>query len=357
VSARALAVLLVLLAALGGGALLYYRQEQSRRPPDAAALGQPLLKGLKAAEIGTIAIRAPKGQLTLERRDRRWVVAERAGYPADLDKVRDFVVQAIGLRIGEREPIGEKDRARLHLDASGTRVEFKNAQGKTLASFIAGKKYFKHAPEHPDKALGDGRFVLLPGDPGRVVVVAAPLEQATTRTADWVSHRGLAIDRQTEVDYRPAAGEGWRLARTDENAPWKLVGLRAHEKLEITKANAAAYTFQILDIADVAPKDAQPKDLGLEHPDVVTIATSEGLHYTIRVGKLSGTLYPMTLSVSGEPKVEGKDAAQRRRKLDARLAHERALEGTVLLVEKNRLEDALKKRSELLAKPETKKKK
>lgn len=355
-SARAVAVLLVLLAALGGGALLYYRQQQSQRPPDAAALGQPLLKGLKAAEVDTIAIRGPKGHLTLERHDQRWGVAERAGYPADLDKVRDFVVQAIGLRIGEREAIGEADRARLHLDASGTRVEFRNARGKTLASFVAGKRYFKHAPEHPDKALGDGRFVLLPDDPGHVVIVATPLEQATTATGDWVSHRGLAIDRQIEVDYRPAAGEGWRIVRADENAPWKLAGLRPHEKLEITKANAAAYAFQILDIADVAPKDARPGDLGLEHADVVTIATSEGLHYTIRIGKLSGTLYPMTLSVSGEPKVEGKDAAERRRKLDARLAHERALQGYVLLVEKNRLEDVLKKRAELLAKPEAKKK-
>ena len=51
-------------------------------------------------------------------------IAERADFPADLSKVREFVLKAIGLKVGQSEPLGEKDRARLNLDASGTRVEF-----------------------------------------------------------------------------------------------------------------------------------------------------------------------------------------------------------------------------------------
>ena len=59
-NARVVAVLLVLLVALGGGALLVQQQSGSQKPADAASLGQPLLKGLQAADIAAIMIRQPK---------------------------------------------------------------------------------------------------------------------------------------------------------------------------------------------------------------------------------------------------------------------------------------------------------
>src|SRR5205807_6921955 len=106
-NARIAAVLVVLLAIIGGGALYYYQQERSRQPANAGALGQPLLKDLKVAEIASIRIVAPKATLTLQRKDEGWVIAERDGFPADLGKVRGFVLQALGLKVGQSEPIGE----------------------------------------------------------------------------------------------------------------------------------------------------------------------------------------------------------------------------------------------------------
>jgi hypothetical protein len=353
-NARIAAVLIVLLAVLGGGALLVYQQGRSQRPADAAALGQPLLKGLKAAEVSAIRILESKTTLTLERKDERWVVAERAGFPADLDRVRDFVIKAIELKIGQSEAIGEKDRARLNLDASGALVEFKDAQGKPLARFIAGRKYFKREPENADKAAGDGRFVLLPDEPGRVVVVSNPLTQATARSAEWISRSGLAVEKVKSLEYRPAGGDGWKIERSGDNADWKLAGAKPREKLEITKANAAAYSLASLDVSDVAPREAQ--DTGLDKPALLTVATFDGLSYTIQVGKLAGEQYYVAISVAGEPNAEGKDAEERNRKLAERLAREKALAAHVLLVSKNRLEDVLKPRAELLAKPEEKKK-
>ena len=353
-NARIAAVLIVLLAVLGGGALLVYQQGRSQRPAEAVALGQPLLKGLKAAEVNAILFRESKAALTLERKDERWVVAERAGFPADLDRVRDFVIKAIELKIGQSEAIGDKDRARLNLDASGTLVEFKDAQGKPLARFIAGRKYFKREPENPDQAAGDGRFVLLPDDPGHVVVVSNPLAQATARSAEWISRSGLAIEKVKTLEVRTAAGDGWKIERSGDDAEWKLVGAKPQEKLEITKANAAAYSLASLDVSDVAPKETE--DTGLEQAAVITATTFDGLSYTIKAGKLAGEQYYVALSVKGEPKAEGKDAEERNRKLAERLPREKALAAHVLLVSKNRLEDALKPRAELLAKPEAKKK-
>src|SRR4029079_4319974 len=111
-NARIAGVLVVLLIALGGGALLV-REQQGAPRSDNAGTGQPLLKNLQASQIAAISIREPKGSLTIAKKGELWTVAERGGFPADYDKVREFVVKAIGLKVGQSEPVGAKDRARL----------------------------------------------------------------------------------------------------------------------------------------------------------------------------------------------------------------------------------------------------
>lgn len=355
-NARIAAALLVLLTVLGGGALLVREQADSQKSPDAGTLGQPLLKGLQASQVASIVIRQPKGAITIAKKDERWTIAERDGFAADYDKLRDFVLQAISLKIGQSEPIGDQDRARLLLDAGGTAVEFLGADGKPLARLTAGKKYFKAEPENPEKAIGDGRYVALPGDDKRVYVISDPLAQASTKTADWISKAGIEVEKVKTLELRAADGDAWKIERAGDNADWKLAGIRGGEKLEITKANAAGYTFARLELADVAPKDAKPEDTGLAKPTVVTAATFDGLSYTLKLGRLEGDNYYATLAIAGEPEPEGKDAGERLKKINERLPREKALAGYVILIPKSKLEDILKKRADLLVKKEEKKK-
>ncbi|MFY9313982.1 MAG: DUF4340 domain-containing protein [Burkholderiales bacterium] len=365
-NARAVAILVVLLAALGGGALLVRQQSGSQQPAQSASLGQPLFKGLQAAEVASVVIRQPKAAITIARKDERWTIAERGGFPADFDKVRDFVLKAIALKISQAEPIGEKDRARLELDAGGTAVEFLGADGKPLARLTVGRKFFKSAPENPDKAIGDGRYVALPGDEQRVYVVADPLTQASARSADWISKAGIGADQIKSLDVQypegaagakgAASGPSWRVERTGDNADWKLAGARADEKLELTKANAAVYTFGQIEIADVAPPGARPEAAGLDRPAVVTASTFDGLTYVLKLGKSEGDNVYASVAVAGEPKAEGKDAEERQKKLAERLARERALAGHIVLIPKQKLDDIVRKRADLLAKKEEKKK-
>lgn len=336
-NARVVAVLLVLLVALGGGALLVQQQSGSQKPADAASLGQPLLKGLLAADITAIVIRQPKAALTIEKKNDRWTLAERDGFPADFDKVRDFVLKMIAVKIGQAEPINDKDRARLNLDDSGTAIEFLGAGGKPLARLTAGKKYFKAEPENPQKATGDGRYVALPGDEKRVYVIADPLSQASTKSADWVSKAGIGAEKIKSLEVRDADGAAWKVERSGDNADWKLAGARGDEKLEITKANAASYTFGQISIADVAAKDIKPEDTGLAKPAVVTATTLDGLTYVLKIGKPEGDNLYASVSVTGGPK--------------------HALDGYIVLIPKSKLDDILKKRADLLAKKEEKKKK
>jgi len=336
VNARVAAILVVLLAVLGGAALLARREDSAQRPQDAAALGQLLLKDLKAADIAKIRIVEPKSTLTLERKEDGWVIAEREGFPADLAKVRDFVVKMISLKVAQAEPVGEKDRARLNLDSSAVQVEFVGADGKPLAKLLVGKKLFRSEPENPEKALGDGRFVMLPGDDKRVVMVSDPLAQATAKSAEWIDRRAFQIEKVKMLEVRYPGGEGWRLERAGENAEWKLAGAKPGEKVDSSRANAATYSLGLLDLADVAPRDSSPEATGLDKPIRISATTLGKVSYAVRVGNLAGENYYVMLESGGAAK--DKAFAQR-----------------VLLIPKSRLEDTLKKRAELIEKKDTKK--
>jgi len=357
VSARTVAVLVVLLVLLGGGALLVRQQAATQKPAGAEALGQPLLKGLQAAQVAQISVRSARDAVTLVRKQDRWGIAERDGFPADFDKVRDFVLKAITLKVARAEPIGDADRARLNLDGSGTVVQFADADRRPLATFTLGKKYFKTEPDNPDKAVGDGRYVAVAGDEKRVILIADPMTQASTKTADWISRTAFEAEKVKSLEMRDADGGAWKIERGGDNADWKLAGLKGGEKLETTKANAAAYTFGRLELADVAPKDAKPEDTGLAKPATLTATTFDGLTYVLKLGKTVGDNTYAAVAISGEPKPEGKDAAERLKKMLDRLPREKALEGYPLLIPKAKLSDVVLKRADLLVKKEEKKKK
>ncbi len=354
-NARWLLVLVVLLGVLGGGALMIRGQQGGQKPPATGTLGQPLLKGLKAADVAGVSIKDPKGSITLQRKDDRWAIEERGGFTADLEKVKEFVVKAIELKIGQAEPIGEKDRARLQLDAGGTAVEFRGADGKVLARMTLGKKYFKAEPANPDKALGDGRFVMVAGDDAQVFIVSDPVAQASTRSADWVAKAGFQAEKVKSLELKAPDGSGWKIERSGDNADWKLEGAKPGEKLEITRANSASYSLSNIDIVDVLPKDAKPD--GMDDPVTLVARMLDGLTYTLKIAKPAGDGYPAMLSVEGEAKPEGKDAEERAKKLAERLPREKALQGQVLLIAKSKLDDALKQRADLLEKKDDAKKK
>jgi len=332
-NARIAAILVVLLVVLGGAALVFQHQESARRPDNVGTLGRTLFKDLQAADIAVIRIAQPKATLTLQRKEDGWVIAEREGFPADVSKVREFVLKTIGLKVGQSEPLGEKDRARLNLDASGTRVEFLNSETKSLGVFVVGRKYFKQEVDNPAKAIADGRFVSLLGEAKTAYLVADPLTAATAQSAEWIDRTSFQVEKVKTLEVRYPAGGGWRIERSGDNADWKLAGAAAGEKLDVSRANAASYSLSLLELADVAPKDAG--DTGLDKPVLVNATTLAGASYAIKVGKLVGDNYYVAFTSSGPVKPRDQMLSQH-----------------VLLIPKSKLDDTLKPRAELL---ETKK--
>src|SRR3954470_5879486 len=333
-NARVVLVLVVLLAVLGGGALLYSHQERTQQADNVLGLGKPLLN-VKVADVAAIKITEPKATLTLKRQGEGWVIVERRNFPADILRVREFGLKLIELKVGQSEPIGENDRARLNLDASGTQIELMGANAKPLAKLLVGKKYFKREVENPDKAAADGRFVALPGEAGTVYIVSDPLAQASAKSADWIDRSSFQVEKAKNLEVRLANDERWRLERAADNAHWKLAGAKPNEKLDRGRANAATYSLSMLELADVASDDV--KDTGLDKPALIDASTFDGLAYNIKVGRLEGDNYYVRFSASGSLPEEGSGAdAERIKKLRERAPREKLLQDYVLLIPKSK---------------------
>ena len=307
-----LAIFGILVVIIGGAALLVFRQGETAKPAVTSQLGQPLLKGLKASDVASISIREPKQALTLAKKDNRWTIAEKNGFAADLDKVTDLVVKSIELKAGQVEPVGEKDRARLNLaepgkEGAATLVTFKGTDGKVLAELLVGKKYFKKEPEgDASRAQGDGRFVMLPSDPKQVYIVSDPLRVVSAATGDWISKEGFGIEKVKVLEVKPAEGaEGYKIERVTDGIDWMLdradVGKNAGQKLDVSRANAASYSLNRIEIEDLAAADAST---GLDKPTTITATTFDDLTYTLLVGRTEKDKTFVKVEVSGTPKRE-----------------------------------------------------
>jgi Domain of unknown function (DUF4340) len=371
-SARLLGILVAVLVVLGGAALWLHHEERASEAPAENMLGEPLLRGLHGADIAMIRISAPDRKLTLRREGARWVVAERDDFPADLAKVRDFVVNALSLKVGQSDSIGAADRARLHLNqpsaakGAGTLVEFAAADGKPLASLIVGGKYFKRTPDNPKTAKVDGRFVLRPDAGDTAIIVADPLEQVVADGAKWIDRHALAVEDPVSIDVRHADGDHWRLERgPDASGPWKLVAANPGEKLSETTVLSVAAAAGGLDIADVIARDPERVAKDLAKPTVVTIVSRDGLTYTLDIGARADRNYYAVAKVEGDlpearKPVEGEkaeDAAMRDKafaahvaKVRARLPDAQMLAKHAFLIPDTTLVDLTKKRADLLEK-------
>ena len=375
-SPRLLGILVAVLAILGGAALWLQHAQRADQPAAVAELGEPLVKGLQAANIASIRITAPGASVTLRREGERWVVAGDGDFPADLAKVRGLVVKALGLKVGQSERMSAADRVRLQLnepsaaEGGGTLIEFYDAAGKPLAGLIVGGKYFKRTPDDPKSAKADGRFVLRPDATGTAIIVADPLEQSVAKRAEWLDHRALAAEEPVSIDVRHADGDHWRLERgPGADAKWRLVDAKPKEKLNDTTVLSVAAAAGGLDFADVVKRDPQREAQVLARPTVITTVTRDGLTYVVKVGAVEdqkryavgeirgdtpGARKPVDGEKPEEAKARDKAFAERVARIQARRPTTGSLDGYALLIPDTTLADLTKKRADLLEKPPAK---
>jgi hypothetical protein len=391
-------LLVIAVLILGGAGLAVYWQNIAAYRESGSKIGAKILPGLKLADVAQIELIDAKGKATLVRKENYWVVQERENYPADFKAISDFTIKLADLKVVQSDtanpamlprvelvdpaakkpedpaakkaddPAARKADDRKETEGTGTRVEFKDASGKTLAALVLGRTVLKKDPGNPLPSAQDGvpagRYIRLLGDREQVVVVNDPLSNARADPGRWLDKDFAKIDRVKTLAVANDGG-GWKITRDVEWGQWKFAG--GTDKLDASAAVGATNALGQLSFNDVAV-GTRLEDEG--SPVTVTAETFDNLVYTLKIAKRkTGNDYLLNVSVAGEPprtreaekgeKAEekerrDKDFAESRQRLELRLARDKARSGWLYVIDAKQAEPFMKSRADMVAKPRPK---
>lgn len=377
-------ILMIALVVLGGVGLGLFWQDIAAYRSTGAKIGARLLPDLKLADVAYIQVRDARHVATLARKDNRWLVEERGGYPANFQEISDVVIKLIELKVVQSEEIGvsllprvglapppEKPGAEVKEDKAneiGTRVEMKDAAGKTLATLTLGKVVLKKDPGNPlpnaQNGVPAGRYVQVAGAQN-VAVVSDPLEKVSADPAKWLDKTFFKADRVKTLAVAVESGVRWKITRDEEWGQWKFAA--GGGDLDASAAVGAANALSSWTFEDVATGQPQAGD----KPVTVTAETFDRLTYTFRIVPRKAGGYLLSGNVEGEPAAQrtpekdekpdvkarrDKEYAETLKKLQERIARERALSKWTYVMDAKTIAPLTKERSDLVAAPPPKKK-
>ena len=372
-------ILLVALVVLGGAGLLLVRQDVADYRASGAKIGAKLLPSLRIADVAEVRLQDAKNQVTLVRKEKTWVVQERAGYPASFQEISDLLIKLVELKVTQSEQVGASLYPRLALaepgkgvEGAGTAIEFKDAAGKPLARLVLGKKVLKKDPMNPLPSAKDGvpagRYVRVDGAKDTIVVVSDPLEKAAADPGRWLTKDFIKVDRIRTLAVGPEGGApNWKISRDEEWGQWKFAA--GGERLHPSAAVMAVNKLGQLSFNDVA---ADPGAEAADKPVSIVAETFDNLVYTLKFKKTAkGDDYFLTFTVTGEPlrsrtvekgekpqdkERRDKEFDETRKRLENRIAFENVLGKWTYVIAKGEIEPLLRSRSDMtVPKPDGKK--
>jgi Domain of unknown function (DUF4340) len=371
---KQLILLLVVLAVIGGAGLVLLNQHKESWAVHEAKMGDKVLPNFQPNDVAAIHIKGG-ADLNIVREKDVWRVKERGDYLANFGQISDLLIKLRDLKIVEAETVGSSDLARVNLDEpgkgvdSGTLVEFKDGQGKVLASLLLGKKHMRQQNESsPARLVGgdpDGRYILLPGDPKDVLLISDALNSLQPNPRQWLNKDFFKVGKMKSISLASTnAANSWKLTRETESSPWVLIDGKPGEVLDTKKISPIVNALNLPMFVDVASTNASGNS-GWDKPMVVTIETFDHFAYALKVGAKGGgeDSYRMTVAVTADipmERVSGKDELpdekkkldkefqDNNRKLQDKLKQEQALAPWVYVVNSWIMDPMLHDRAQIL---------
>lgn len=197
-------------------------------------------------EIAGIVIEKGEVRTALRAGEQGWTVAERAGYPADMGKIRELVSGLAGARILLAKTSNPELYGRIGLGEAATSVTLTDAAGESLAALDVGQREYRNR--------GFASFVLREGEARSLLVTRLP--EIDAEPASWLPRQALSIPRTriARVRIRHADGEEVAIARPTPEAEFTLDGMGEDEQLKgFRPLDPVALAFNALVMSDARP--------------------------------------------------------------------------------------------------------
>jgi hypothetical protein len=362
-------LLCIALAAVLGVAGIYFQISKSAGWNDVKTDNR-LLQGLPINDIAKIQIRSSASTVTLEKKQNKWEVAERNNYPADFDKIRDLARTLWQLKAVQSMEIGPSQFERLKIAApgrgsdSGVEIDLKGEDDSVIASLILGKMM----SQGEDGTRGvAGRFVYNPATKDRVYLVGETFANVDpVAVGSWLDKTFIVPGEIREIEQSPwSNNQGWKIVRDAPKAEWKFQETQNGETLE--KQFALAVGNFTPSFIDVRSASVSTDETGLNEPFRVELKTFDGFKYDFAIGKsgpekaryvkfevgaeINPTRIPGANESPDEKKKKDQEFDKKIAELRQRLEDEKKLEQWIYLVPDWNLDQLMKRRDEILAKP------
>ena len=318
---KQLLIAVIILGVLGG--IAYFTSTHDQGSQAKIGVGKTVVTDLDPSKIATIAITDNDATLTLAQKDEKWTVTERDGFAAKFDDIQKLVTSAVSLKSLRQIRASKKQHGRFELldpadndENTGTRVEFKDAQGQVLKSLLLGKKGSASSGANAGSPFGSSdnhRYVLANG---KVTVVAidysSALNDVSADPANWLAKDDFfKVEKiKTIAVAQPNEADSWTLTRINEGDDMALTDAKPEEKLDSSKGNTAGRVLGYPSFDDVASKSAKPEDIGMDKAVTATIDTFEGYNYIVKMAKQGDDHY-MSLNASGTRLGQADETASR----------------------------------------------
>lgn len=386
---KQLLLLIVIGAILGAGAYLIYQKRQSDWQADTSTLGQKLFQEFPVNDVTSLDIQDPENQLDLVKEEGTWKVQQRYGYPANAQKIGDFLLQMWDMKGVQRVQASTPHLARLQLqkpsqgdtNSAGTLVTFESAEDNVLNSLLLGKTHMQQGGANQQSPFGgpsgsfpDGRYIQVnphqesAQDNPEVWLISDPLSNISTDPASWLNKSFFKVQNLQSIRVEPSDGEAWTMTRSAKGESMKLEGLPQGMELNQSQTSNIGNALSSPSFNDVADPALEPEAMGLDNPLLATLTTFDGFEYTVRVGnKTEDEEYYLQVNVQAElpeerqaaedETEEEKSAAdaefeEKQKELTAKLEEEQKYADWTYLVSRWSISPLLKKRSDLIKEPE-----
>ena len=303
-------IALVVVATLGVIAYLTSKNNDDQ-PSSKTGIGAEVVKKIDPTKITAIMITDKNGSVTLEQKDQQWNVLERDGFEAKFEDIQKLVSDSVTLKSLRQINASEKQYGRFELvdpsssqDKSGLKLEFKGSDKKVLKTLLIGKKSSSNSGANAGSPFGSSenqRFVLADGIINVIEIdFSSALNDIAADASEWLNKDDfLKIEKIESVSVNhPDKANSWSLTREKDGDDMTLVDAKEGEKLDSSKGNSAGRVFGFANFDDVASKETDPKDIGMDKAVSANIETFEGYTFAIKMSK-SGEDHYMTVNAAG----------------------------------------------------------
>lgn len=370
--------LLVILGVLIAAAVVY-QDQQSALLNGAASRGikmrERLLPDLEPTALRKFNLKDDKASVSITISDdlKTAMLAERAGYPASIDKLSTVLADLREQKISSMQVVGKGAWAKSNLKAPGdgtegigTQLEMLGSADKPLATLIFGSNIeTSGGNSNPMTGGTNQRFVRVPDDGESICVVNNTYFDLEAKPENWLDKAFIDVQKIKEIAVTaPKTEDSWKVNRPDENAAdFVLSDAKSGESLDTTKLPASsilsAPTFN-----DVNAKDKAAELL--KDASKVKITTFDGFTYDVQVAKQSkdgSDKYYLSVAVAAElpkerapvkdekpedKKKKDEEFATAKKSKEEKLAKEQKFAGWVYEVSEYTINNLLKKRSEIV---------